>query len=424
MNEKVQATEAISYIGDIGKMIGDLSFVLYQQQLSGVERVDSLLDSTMEFFDADRAYVIVGDMDPICADNIYERCAPGKSHQQDTLKDLPPESYQYWLGQYMTSQITVITDMNQVKKDRPNEYRYFCNSNVESLILAPFHKGEKRGFVGVDNPRRYVEQPRAIAVIAYIIANELNEMDLLESREALMKASDYPEGTVEIKLMGNLEVRAKGGTLSADDFGNQGLALLTALFLKSNQHMSNEEIIAGISLAKDSANPNGLVSTAVHRLRQRLQIIGLKDLILPEHDGCSANTAFDIKVDTNVFTELAEQIKVCKNMEEKLQMCHQALDIYKPLKPVAYQSVTGTLAAGNLNMMFLRIAKACSNIHIKRREYDDAYYVIQNAITENPTETVLLLEMARLYKVTGKSRVARLLHSLSGSISMKHSCRN
>ncbi len=168
------------YVTDIGKMISELSDALYKETDAAV-RIGKLLEATVEFFDADRTYVIEGEMDPLCAENAYERCAEGKEHQLDALKDFPPEASQYWLKMYKKSEIVTIKDMEDIREERSAEYEFFKASDVKSIILAPFDKGDNHGFVGVDNPSNYVEQPRAMAVIAYIIGLDMDEIFYIAS---------------------------------------------------------------------------------------------------------------------------------------------------------------------------------------------------------------------------------------------------
>ncbi len=161
-------------------------------------RIDKLLDKAIAFYDSDRAYVIEGDTELVTGINTHERCAEGIESQQDTLKDMPPDVYTHWLGIFHRFENIVITDMRDVMKVRPNEYKYFNDSGVHSIIVVPFSKRLSQGFVGVDNPRRHVRDALPLRVLSYAVVLELNELKLTREKNALMQVSQYPEDSAYV----------------------------------------------------------------------------------------------------------------------------------------------------------------------------------------------------------------------------------
>lgn len=55
---------------------------------------------------------------------------------------------------------------------------FFTQYGVRSLIAVPFSKRLNQGYIGVDNPKRYGADPAFLFIIAYAVAQELNEIKL------------------------------------------------------------------------------------------------------------------------------------------------------------------------------------------------------------------------------------------------------
>lgn len=66
----------------------------------------------------------------------------------------------------------------------PDEYAFFTKYGVNSLLCAPFSKRINHGFVGVDNPTRFQDDPTFLFIICYAIVLELNEIKMQQSMDA------------------------------------------------------------------------------------------------------------------------------------------------------------------------------------------------------------------------------------------------
>lgn len=136
--------------------------------------------------------------------------------QQDTLKDMPPDVYLHWLGIFHRFEEIAIPDMEAIKECRPNEYRYFSDSDVHSIIVIPFSKRINQGVVGVDNPRKHITDTLPLRMLSYAVVLELNEIKLTREKAALMLEPRYPEHSVYVHLLEQRKVTACGGTIYQD----------------------------------------------------------------------------------------------------------------------------------------------------------------------------------------------------------------
>lgn len=303
-----QAAEAENeYRRSIWGMVGKLS-----EEPDCAKRIDALLDAAVDFFGADRAYVIEGDTELVTAVNTHERCAPGMEFQQDTLKDMPVEAYMRWLDVFQRNEAVVIEDMEVLKESSPGEYKYFTDSDVHSIIVVPFTKRINHGFVGVDNPTRNRTDAMTLRILAYAIALELNEIKLTQEKAALLDVSKYPENIVHVHLLGEMKISARGGTIYQNSFTIQGQAILAIMLLNPEKQFSIDDLYDIISPAKEADNPGAVVSNVVYKVRSKLDIIGLKELVHNERGAYYLNPRFQVETDVSRFKQFASAMQTAE----------------------------------------------------------------------------------------------------------------
>lgn len=123
------------------------------------EKIELALQGALMFYGADRAYVIEVDDELGIGVNTYECCAPGIAPEIDNLQFMPFEMFPRWLCSLKSDTPIIITDLEQIKTEFLEEYRYLEKRSVNSLLAVPFQKRLNAGFLGVDNPKRNVEDP-------------------------------------------------------------------------------------------------------------------------------------------------------------------------------------------------------------------------------------------------------------------------
>lgn len=366
-------------------------------------RIEMLLDGAIAYYGADRAYVIEGDAELITGVNTYERCAPGIEPQQDTLKDMPPEGYVHWLEVFRRFEEIAIPDMEAIKESSPGEYRYFHNSNVDSIIVVPFSKRINQGFVGVDNPKHHKTDTMPLRVLSYAVVLELNEIKLTKEKAALLQISEVPEHSVQVHLLGQLKISAHGGTIYQKNLSPQGQALLTIMLLNPERTFSIDDMYDVISSDKESSNPAGVVSNVLYRLRIALDIIGLKNLIILDRGSYSLNPVFHVETDASKFLQFYNAMQAATDPEKKLRLCHDALTLYKnPLQPNLCDSVRWIMECSDMHTKFLNTARECIRLHLERGEYRQAYEITMDAMKSDPHEPEMMLLMAKVMKLANR----------------------
>lgn len=400
------------YRESIWNMVGVLS-----KEPDCTRRIEMLLDAALEFFGADRAYVIEGDTELVTAVNTHERCAPGIAFQQDTLKDMPVEAYMRWLGVFQRNEAVVIEDMEDMRESNPGEYQYFADSDVHAIIVVPFTKRINHGFVGVDNPTHNRTDATTLRILAYAIALELNEIKLTQEKAALLDVSKYPENIVHVHLLGDMKISARGGTIYQNSFTIQGQAILAIMLLNPEKQFSIEDLYDIISPSKEADNPGSVVSNVVYKVRSRLDIIGLKELVHNERGAYYLNPRFQVETDVSRFKQFASAMQAAESDEDKLQLGEEALSLYiNPLPAAICNHIRLVIENSELERLFLGICKECADIYMKRRKYGKAMDILLLALRNNPLETDLILLRVQLMKKSGASGLKSYVRRIEGAL--------
>ena len=95
----------------------------------------------------------------------------------------------------------MISDLDGLAKSYPDEAAFFREYGVTTLLAAPFSKRINQGFIAVDDPTRYTDDPVFLFIASYAVVLELNEIKQQQSLLAATKASKYnPEASMSISL--------------------------------------------------------------------------------------------------------------------------------------------------------------------------------------------------------------------------------
>ena len=142
--------------------------------------INSMLNTIIEHYNADRAYIFEFDWEKDITRNTYEVCREGVTPEIDNLQNLPIAVVAVWVNTFLNGEkkITVIEDVDALKDDPERSIEYDClhPQGIKSLITVPiFTDGELHGFLGVDNPHAHMDAPELMTQLTYIAANELQK---------------------------------------------------------------------------------------------------------------------------------------------------------------------------------------------------------------------------------------------------------
>lgn len=129
--------------------------------------ISGLLKGAAEFYGASRASVVEADWDLGIGVITYEWCKDGVPAQRDMLQCLPMEKFPRWRKALRANKPVVISDLQRLEKVYPDEAAFFREYGVTTLLAAPFSKRINQGFIAVDDPTRYTDDPVFLFIASY-----------------------------------------------------------------------------------------------------------------------------------------------------------------------------------------------------------------------------------------------------------------
>ena len=341
--------------------------------------IDGLLRGTAEFYGADRAYVIEADWDLAIGLNTYEWCAAHAESQRDDMQFLNMEIFPRWKRHLEKSEPVIIENVEDLKEENPAEYAFFTKCEVQTLIATPFSKQLNQGYIGVDNPTRFGTDPAFLFIVAYAIVCELNEIKLLQAKDAASRASKYNPTDVYVNGFAGLEIINSGGTLTGDQIkADQSYTLLAYLFLNHNKTLPIENLAEVVCQYDASDNPYRAVKNVVYRTKRILSVIGLDTLIIGRGGTFILNPEYNIYTDFDRFEDACLRLKNEQNPERRSALYHGAVELYKGLLFPRINELWLIQQAMYYQSLFLQVIKG----YIRTKMEIKDYILVQKAATE------------------------------------------
>lgn len=314
----------------------------YKKQLQSIEEklrnvedspaiIRGLLEALLIFYGADRAYIIEVDWDLMCGATTYEVCAEGILSNADEMQYLQTEVYPRWAQLLMQNQPVIIPDVEELKDSYPAEYEVLHAQDITSELAVPFSKKYNHGFVGVDNPRIFAEDPSFALIMSYAVVAELNEIKLQEKvEEAVRQLTNHQEADLYVSLFGGLEIKSANGILTDDHISSdQCYNLLVYLLLYRKRVRPLRELADILWPNEVVADPYRDIKNIVYRLKRFLSIAGLEDLIIASAGSFIVNPRYNIYADFKRMEETYSKFFADPNLEVKAMTFRTARGLYK-----------------------------------------------------------------------------------------------
>lgn len=361
-----------------------------------VKIINGLLASACRFYQADRAYVFECDWKLATGSNTYEYCAEGISPQIDTLQQIPLEIVPHWVNVFRSNEPMIIPDVEHLKGQFEDEYQMLTRQEIHSLLAMPFSKRINTGYLGVDNPRRYADDPRYLQIITYAIVAELNEIKLEHSIDVITKhVTRHRDKDLRINCFGGLELISARGTLTDEDITTeQGACLLSYLVLNSQRPHPIRNLSDALWPDEAVDNPYHDVKNVVYRLKRTLSLIRLDDLIIAQGGTFILNPEYEIQTDIERFEDACTKIVDETNPEVKSSLYHGAMDLYKGnLLPRFDHTHWQMPRSAYYENMYLRLVKGYISCKFDIQDYHAAQKAAVEALDREPYDTDLMVAL-------------------------------
>ncbi|MCF7790396.1 MAG: EAL domain-containing protein [Victivallales bacterium] len=152
ITERKQAEETLKESLEFEELVSSIS-----SSFVGVFNWDASINNVLKnigkFCYAERSYIFkINTVAANTMDNIYEWCSKGVSPQIDNLKDLPTDTFPWWMTKLKTNQSIYIEDVTKLPKEASAEKEILKSQNINSVIVLPLNiDGYLWGFIGFDN---------------------------------------------------------------------------------------------------------------------------------------------------------------------------------------------------------------------------------------------------------------------------------
>lgn len=386
---------------------------LLEERLRSLEEsediINGLLQGAAEFYGAARASVVEADWDLKIGLLTYEWCAEGIEHQKDMLQYLAVESFPRWCEFLSLNQPVVIPDMEAIRDTYPDEYHFFRRYGVQSVLAAPFSKRINQGYIAVDDPTSFQDDPTFLFIISYAVVVELNEIKLSQSIAAAQRVSKYSDHDVYVNCLGDLEIRNAKGTLTEEDISSDLCLNLFALIIaNTKRHLKAGRLAAELWPGDVIENSYRSVSNIAYRLRRILSIIGLEDLIVGRHGTFVINPEYTVYTDFDRFEETYRRLKAETNPKKQHDLYQSAVALYRGdlFSKISYQHWLMPAASYYRNI-YLRIIKCYVERKIEQGDYHAAHHAVVDALNLAPYDSELNVDMILIMYHRGGAELAK-----------------
>ena len=172
------------------KLAVEQAIVSCTMSLTSAENLETAIDLVLQsigtFYEADRAYIFEIDHTKNVCNNTYEWCGSQIEPMVDFLQNIDMSLIDRWMPQFQQMEPVLILDLEDIKEESPAEYSTLHIQGIQSLITAPFTIDNVLiGYVGVDNPKAYSNNPVLLQSLSYFIANEITKRRMLSKQTYL-----------------------------------------------------------------------------------------------------------------------------------------------------------------------------------------------------------------------------------------------
>ena len=353
--------------------------------------ISVLLKGATEFYGASRASVVETDWELGIGVITYEWCSDGIPAQRDMLQCLPMEKFPRWKKALKANKPLMISDLDGLAKSYPDEAAFFREYGVTTLLAAPFSKRINQGFIAVDDPTRYTDDPVFLFIASYAVVLELNEIKQQQSIRAATKASKYNPEDVHINFFGGMEIISPKGTLTGEDIkADQCYLLLAYLILNHKKKFSIDTLAEIICPYDELDSPYKVVNNIVYRLRRTLSVIGLEKLIIGKNGTFQIGPDFNIHTDFDRFESACIQLKTEEKSDMRHSLYHSAIDLYKgQLLPRFEHELWLMQLSMYYQSLYLQITKGYVRLKMDCKDYILAQKTAIDALRFDPKDSEL-----------------------------------
>lgn len=397
------------------EMLGDL-----EQRISRItdsrKIIDAALKTAVEYYQADRAFILDIDDELAVGCNTYEYCSNGVDSKRHRRRTVPLELLPRWHEAIHRRQPIIVRNVEQLRGNSPDEYAYLRRLSVSSLCAVPYFRKKSAGLIGVDNLKLNVEHTQMLYSLARIVAMELCEMQFRERVALTARDTEHRDAShVHVNMFGRMEIIAHDGTLHDNAFqGSSSYNLFAFLVLNRKSEHPLYQLATMIWENGESENPFSSIRNVTSRLRKTLDYIGLGRLIRVEHKMLSLNPAYVITTDVDGFDEMNRKILQARNaadpdMAVLRHLYEQVLALYQgsllPRQDHYHWVMAKAVAYQN---QYLGILNDYLELLYKERQFVEVQKIASDSLSIDVYASAMHFHLIRALLATGSKSLAKV----------------
>ena len=255
-----------------------------------------------------------------------------------------------------------------------------------------------------DNPKRYGADPAFLFIIAYAVAQELNEIKLNKSLAAAKQALKLTAGEVRINCFNGLTIHGSKGTLSEKDFiSSRCYTLLSYLAVTAGNRATANQLALILWPDESCEIPMKSVRNIAYRLRSLLGYVGLEDLVVYANGIFSFNPEIKVVTDVGLFEELCDSIEMENNPKKRYRLYEAAVGLYSGnLLPRLSDNIYFIPSITYYQGLYFRLAGRYIERQTECGEYVYAHKAAKAALAFDPFNSSLNMHLTiLLYQQSG-----------------------
>lgn len=237
-----------------------------------------------------------------------------------------------WIKSMEQGRSINITDINEFKDSRPEEYAVYQRLRVQSVIAAPFAPNPM-GFLVIRNPSRYAARPSMMNVLAYVLHRAMAQQKTLDSAKlSLSPEAIQNDKDIIINFFGDMEICTSQGILREKDF-NSPKSSRVVTYLMLNRRAAHPPLAIHSALwPDDNTDPDAIGSNirgCIYRFRQAFALISKHPLIESTTGGYRINPELNIMTDIDQFERLTKAAQQAVSVSQRVSLLKQAVEFYR-----------------------------------------------------------------------------------------------
>lgn len=315
--------------------------IAYEQSLTSLERelyhlrnpdniIIGVLEAVCSFYDAEWAGVLDADLEMGIWTPIWWYNTETGPMMETRIRAFEiTEGFNRWERALNNGEGVILSDIEAVRYDSPDEYAEYVRLGVRNIMGAPYHK-RSMGFLVAKNPKRYAERIGFLQVMAYVIAAEAGERKLVDGSKMIVPPQMITkENQVYISLFGGFDIYTYRGKLTTEKLSSLKIGkILVYMLLHRNRAISTRELAEKLWPDEiDTMLEN--IRGHVYRFRRDFKLIADLDLIWTEDGKYHFNPNLTLITDLELFNQLCTNSANENDIRQKIHMLKKAARLYK-----------------------------------------------------------------------------------------------